>query len=496
METPERDRSLVHDFESEWRKRPVNVMKIFKSLVNQLTVGADLTRITMPSEICHPFSVLEVIAYRELSYFSTLFTLNSYPENPLERFLCVVRWLISCLPQEQMEKKPFNPTIGEEHICWIEHAKDDWTELIAEQVSHHPPLSAFFLRNEKQNITLQSSLDFSVSFGGANHVVIISGSLGGSVIIKSAFEDYHMNKLTPNLIIQRIIFGVKYYMWDGDLVLECPKHEYKLNISFSETNETTNKIKGHISKNGITVYKIGGACGKVVHYWKPEEKKKKKELYNFSTSPKAKDDTIVYPPPKSRVSMNSLQVWKAVADAIIQDDMIAADNAKRKVEDEQRLREKTRELEGASYKALYFDQMISEKIVWVPKEDIKLNQEYIEGLKVVAASQREKEWEEESQQQSQTINQCELKPKTPEVHKTKNNSTDSLRNANKDNPTDEKERKLRSPEKKKGSKGTPIKNGEYSKVEQPKDESTQNHTTRVEGSGQPTGDQNENCKLS
>lgn len=243
---PEREKSLVHDFESEWRKRPVNVMKIFKSLYTQLTEGADLTRISMPSEICHPFSVLEVIGHRELANFNTLLTLCDHPTDPLERFLCVVRWIISCFPQEHIEKKPFNPTIGEEHICWIENDEDDWTELIAEQVSHHPPLSAFFMRNKKKGVSISSTMDFSVSFG-ANYVTITSG---GHVTINTPFEAYTMNKLVPNLVIQRIIFGVKYYMWDGSLSLECPTTGYKLNISFSEKNETTNKIKGDISLNG------------------------------------------------------------------------------------------------------------------------------------------------------------------------------------------------------------------------------------------------------
>lgn len=44
--------------------------------------------------------------------------------------------------------------------------------------------------------------------------------------------------------------------------------------------------------------------------------------------------------------MNSLRVWKDVADAVIRDDMVAADIAKRKVEHEQRIRERKREQEG------------------------------------------------------------------------------------------------------------------------------------------------------
>jgi hypothetical protein len=295
---PERERSLVHDFESEWRKRPVNVMKVFKSLVTQLTDGADLTRISMPSEICHPFSALEVVAGRELNCFSDLFVLNDYPNDPWERFLCVARWVISCFPREEIEKKPFNPTIGEEHMGWIEIDKDDWTEMIAEQVSHHPPLTAFFVRNKKRNLNLKGSLDFGVSFGGANHTVITSG---GGGVLSTQYEDYSLSKLVPNLIIRRVIFGVKYYMWDGPFIIECPSNGYKLELNFSEKNESTNQIKGSISIKGQIAYQVSGVVGKVVYYWKPEDKKEKKKkrqvLYDFATL--KRDDTILkYPPPE------------------------------------------------------------------------------------------------------------------------------------------------------------------------------------------------------
>jgi hypothetical protein len=96
--------SLVNDHTSEWRKRPINLLKVVTSFVSQLTVGDDLTKISLPTgfgliqfrfrrinqlEICHPFSMLEVMSHRELVCFSVLFELNKHPEDAFERFLCV-----------------------------------------------------------------------------------------------------------------------------------------------------------------------------------------------------------------------------------------------------------------------------------------------------------------------------------------------------------------------------------------------------------------------
>jgi ribosomal protein L21 len=178
-------------------------------------------------------------------------------------------------------------------------------------------------------------------------------------------------------------------MWDGSLTLECPTTGYKMNISFAEKNETTNKIEGEIFLNGQPIIGLSGAAGKVVHYWKTGDKKKKKEeLYNFSTAPK-KNENVSYPPVESRVEMNSLRLWKEVSDAVIRDDMFAADNAKRKVEHDQRIREKKRELEGADYKAVYFDQVtVNQKAQWVPKEGIEISKASLEALKDVVTQQR------------------------------------------------------------------------------------------------------------
>jgi hypothetical protein len=44
--------SLVNDHTSEWRKRPINLLKVVTSFVSQLTIGDDLTRISLPTGLC------------------------------------------------------------------------------------------------------------------------------------------------------------------------------------------------------------------------------------------------------------------------------------------------------------------------------------------------------------------------------------------------------------------------------------------------------------
>lgn len=132
-------------FDCEWRTRPINLLSVLRSFVSQLMPGDELTKMSFPSELCHPFSMLELISHRQLSHFSALFGVNK-AQDAEGRFLAALKWLVTLLQAEVMEKKPFNPVIGEQHICWVEQSDDNWTEFVSEQVSHHPPISSFFVR--------------------------------------------------------------------------------------------------------------------------------------------------------------------------------------------------------------------------------------------------------------------------------------------------------------------------------------------------------------
>jgi len=319
--------SLVNDHTSEWRKRPVNLLKVISSFVSQLSIGDELTRVSLPTEICHPFSILEVISFRELTCINVLYEINKHPDDPLQRFICVVRWLVSMMQQEQMEKKPFNPVIGEQHIAWIEHEEGNWSEYISEQVSHHPPISAFFLRNVKEKITLNSNLQFSVHFGG-NYATIMSN---GGVSLQTAFEDYKMSKISPNMVIQRVVWGTKYFMWDGVIEMECPSTGYKVEMTLSEEDEETNRLIGKITRknqNGEEeiVRHLKGVTGKKTEMWKPDDEANVEELYNFDNFV---DPVLSYPLQECQTAMDSLKLWKPVADPIIRDDMWEADLAKK-----------------------------------------------------------------------------------------------------------------------------------------------------------------------
>lgn len=78
------------------------------------------------------------------------------------------------------------------------------------------------LRNKKQNVQMEGNLKFGVQFGG-NHATVTTS---GPVTIKTGVDTFSLDKSIPNMLIQNVVWGVKYVMWDGDITLSCEKTGY------------------------------------------------------------------------------------------------------------------------------------------------------------------------------------------------------------------------------------------------------------------------------
>jgi hypothetical protein len=71
------------------------------------------------------------------------------------------------VPKGEWEKKPFNPILGEQFYCnW-----DDGTRIICEQVSHHPPVSGFYITNDNAGIQLMGHDGQKTRFSGTQMLV-------------------------------------------------------------------------------------------------------------------------------------------------------------------------------------------------------------------------------------------------------------------------------------------------------------------------------------
>ncbi|XVF76645.1 hypothetical protein PTKIN_Ptkin13bG0283200 [Pterospermum kingtungense] len=109
----------------------------------QKYIGSDVTSmVTLPVLIFEPMSMLQKMA--ELMEYSYLLDMADECEDPYMRLVYSTSWAISVYYALQRTWKPFNPILGETY----EMVNHGGISFIAEQVSHHPPMSAAHAENE------------------------------------------------------------------------------------------------------------------------------------------------------------------------------------------------------------------------------------------------------------------------------------------------------------------------------------------------------------
>ncbi|CAH1425708.1 unnamed protein product [Lactuca virosa] len=109
----------------------------------QKYVGADITSmVTLPVLIFEPMTMLQKMA--ELMEYAHLLEQADNCEDPYMRLVYTASWFISIYYALQRTWKPFNPILGETYEM-VNHCG---ITFIAEQVSHHPPISVAHAENE------------------------------------------------------------------------------------------------------------------------------------------------------------------------------------------------------------------------------------------------------------------------------------------------------------------------------------------------------------
>eukprot|EP00163_Fabomonas_tropica_P007898 TRINITY_DN17539_c0_g2_i1.p1 TRINITY_DN17539_c0_g2~~TRINITY_DN17539_c0_g2_i1.p1 ORF type:complete len:765 (-),score=225.59 TRINITY_DN17539_c0_g2_i1:117-2411(-) len=109
-------------------------------------IGKDLSRITLPAFYNEPLTVCQR-AGEEMAYHNLLHEAAEMSES-LRRAMNVCAFAVAPYSATiGRQGKPFNPMLGE---TWEWDRQDDWgIRLLCEQVSHHPPITAFWVHHKE-----------------------------------------------------------------------------------------------------------------------------------------------------------------------------------------------------------------------------------------------------------------------------------------------------------------------------------------------------------
>ncbi|CAG7833560.1 unnamed protein product [Allacma fusca] len=205
-------------------------------------VGKDLSKITMPVKFNEPLSFLQRIA-ESLEYSELLSEANlSRTQNPIDRLEVVGAFAVSGLASNWNRLgKPFNPLLHETY----ELATDDY-KLVCEQVSHHPPISAFHA--ESSEFVFQGWIQPKLKLWGKSVEIHPKGSM--KLYLKRFNETYTWSNV--NCTVHNVIVGKLWIEHHGTMEITCAESSLKLAVHFKPAgwfNNELHRMEGFVVDN-------------------------------------------------------------------------------------------------------------------------------------------------------------------------------------------------------------------------------------------------------
>ncbi len=311
----------------------------------------------MPAVFSYPYSALELGMFRGLRFSELLFDALKLTD-PMERLAKVLAFCCTSSENTPFNKKPLNPVLGEELTCWTIQRDGSRTVFRAEQVSHHPPVSAFYMFNETAPVSFECNVEMTPVFHG-NSATISTKGFGA---VRLGTETYELSKYIPDLRIESCVFGTRRQVWRGEWELSCKESGLAVVLNFSENKQSVGWFSGGEYVNEVSgfafrlsdekktpVATFSGLAGERLSMQKGKEKER--VIMDFATLKSQEIHFMAYhrTPPN-----DSLRVWQKVTQSILHDDMKKADQAKSVVEDNARKLRKERDATEQAFATKYF----------------------------------------------------------------------------------------------------------------------------------------------
>ncbi|OAP60582.1 hypothetical protein AYL99_05584 [Fonsecaea erecta] len=385
------------------------------------TIRGDLSNITAPPFVLDSKSAVELPAF--WAERPAIFVASAAAQEPAERALLVLKWFLASLRNQQYAgrspaegvKKPINAFLGEVFLArWEgdqgqEGAGDGVgvTRLVSEQVSHHPPVTACRVWNEKHGVTvshvflfqsLLSSPSNNSQAGpndhqGNSHIlspssleqaegytrqeITFSGSvniqqIGHATLHLARHDETYLIPL-PDIKIKGLLAGSPYpelqgthhipstsgytstidFIGKGGLFSGADrKHAFEARV-YRDFNDDNNGREAD-PDTARTVYTVSG-------HWDSQfvirdaRRDVEIETFDVATAPTA---PLLTDPLAEQDPWESRRAWRRVREALQRGDMQAAADAKARVENgqrEMRIAENNKNDDGAHWQRLFFE---------------------------------------------------------------------------------------------------------------------------------------------
>ncbi|KAM3476554.1 hypothetical protein MY5147_003160 [Beauveria neobassiana] len=326
--------------------------------------NGDLSSLTAPPFILSSQSLTEFSSY--WSTHPNILVAAASETDPAKRSMLVLKWFFSTLKHQYAsrseqfgnEKKPLNPFLGELFLgSWNDEAGK--TTLVSEQVSHHPPATAYCIRNDKTGVQLEGYNAQKATF----HSTIIVKQIGHAVLtipIGVTKEPEHYLITLPSLHIEGLIFGAPFVELDGTSYITSSSG-FSAKVDYSGKGWLSGKkntVIGTITPTGKVkdvLYNVTGQWNEKLEFYSGAAKKNSKStLIDEYDATKAPQTELQLAPIEKQHPLESRRAWAKVAAGIQRGDMDTVSLEKGKIENAQRALRHKETAEETAWKRRYF----------------------------------------------------------------------------------------------------------------------------------------------
>ncbi|KAK0156215.1 Oxysterol-binding protein-related protein 11 [Merluccius polli] len=344
-------------------------------LLSQLKLGMDLTRVVLPTFILEKRSLLEM--YADFMSHPDLFLAVADGDTPEERMVRFVEYYLTSFHEGRraaIAKKPYNPIIGETfHCSWrlprkpqaeaqdtppgtatppLPQDSAHQVRFVAEQVSHHPPVSGFYAECPEKRMCVNTHVWTKSKFMGMSIGVSMVGE--GCLYLLDQDEEY---VFTLPCAYARSILTVPWVELGGKVLVTCAKSGYSAVVTFhtkpfygGKLHKVTAEVKH--SATSVVACRVQGEWNGSLEFSYPSGDSRHVDVTRLPVCRKHVRPVHKQGPTESR------RLWQHVTEALRQKDMDKATEHKRILEERQRVEERHRRDTQAPWKTRYFDSEV------------------------------------------------------------------------------------------------------------------------------------------
>ncbi|XP_063542297.1 oxysterol-binding protein-related protein 6-like isoform X5 [Cydia strobilella] len=241
-------------------------------------IGKDLSQISMPVTINEPLNMLQRLC-EELEYSELLDSASSC-NNELDRMSLIAAFAVSAYAASahRAASKPFNPLLAETYE-YVRGERD--FRFIAEQVSHHPPISA--CHAESPRWTFWQEARIKTKFWGKSMEFQPTGRV--HVRLTPSGDHYSWNKVTT--CVHNLFGGQRWVDQYGDMHIVCHGTDITCKLQFikaSSWSSSRHEVRGVVAVGGQTRMRLQGRWSEGLQggertLWRPGPMPPDYELY-------------------------------------------------------------------------------------------------------------------------------------------------------------------------------------------------------------------------